>query len=121
MAGWFVVLVSGAYLGLLFAIAYYGDERADRGRSLIGSSAVYALSIAVYCTSRTFYGSVGRASQGGIGFLPIYLGPTLVFCCSAWAGCCCARSCASAKRAALLPSPISSPPATARTRGLPDW
>ena len=80
MTSWFVILVSAAYLGLLFTIAYYGDRRADQGRSLIGSSAVYALSIAVYCTSWTFYGSVGRASQTGIGFLPIYLGPTLTFC-----------------------------------------
>ncbi len=78
--GWFIILVSAVYIGLLFAIAYYGDKRADRGRSLIDSSVVYALSIAVYCTSWTFYGSVGRATQSGFDFLPIYLGPTLVFC-----------------------------------------
>jgi Na+/proline symporter/nitrogen-specific signal transduction histidine kinase len=80
MAGWFIILVAAIYIGLLFAIAYYGDKRADQGRSLIDSSFVYALSIAVYCTSWTFYGSVGRATQGGFDFLPIYLGPTLVFC-----------------------------------------
>ena len=40
---------------------------------------MYALSIAVYCTAWTFYGSVGRAASGGVGFLPIYLGPTLMF------------------------------------------
>src|SRR4029453_9606763 len=39
---------------------------------------IYALSLAVYCTSWTFYGSVGRAATSGIGFLPIYLGPTLM-------------------------------------------
>jgi Na+/proline symporter/nitrogen-specific signal transduction histidine kinase len=39
---------------------------------------VYALSLAVYCTTWTFYGSVGRAASLGIGFLPIYLGPTLL-------------------------------------------
>ncbi|MGH6961751.1 MAG: histidine kinase, partial [Dongiaceae bacterium] len=80
VAGWFIIVIAAGYIGLLFAIAYYGDKRADQGRSLIDSSAVYALSIAVYCTSWTFYGSVGRAAQGGIAFLPIYLGPTLVFC-----------------------------------------
>jgi len=79
-AGWFIILVAATYIGLLFGIAYYGDKRADQGRSLIDSGAVYALSIAVYCTSWTFYGSVGRASQTGVDFLPIYLGPTLVFC-----------------------------------------
>ncbi|MCW5772826.1 MAG: histidine kinase [Rhodospirillaceae bacterium] len=79
MAGWVVVLASLAYLSLLFAIAYYGDRRADQGRSLIRHPAFYALSIAVYCTSWTFYGSVGRAAENGPDFLPIYLGPTLVF------------------------------------------
>ena len=79
LEGWFILLVAFAYLCLLFAIAYYGDKRADEGRSLIGNPYIYALSIAVYCTSWTFYGSVGRAATGGISFLPIYLGPTLTF------------------------------------------
>ncbi len=74
-----VLLVSLLYLGLLFAIASYGDRRADAGRSIISTPYVYALSIAVYCTSWTFFGSVGRAVSSGIGFLPIYLGPTLTF------------------------------------------
>ncbi len=80
LQGWVVLLSSFAYVGLLFAIAYYGDKRADQGRSLIANSPwIYALSIAVYCTSWTFYGSVGRAASTGLDFLPIYLGPTLMF------------------------------------------
>jgi len=75
---WVVLVVSFSYLGLLFAIAYYGDKRADLGRSIISNPYIYTLSIAVYCTAWTFYGSVGRASTGGAGFLPIYLGPTLM-------------------------------------------
>lgn len=67
------------YLCLLFAIAYWGDKRADAGRSLIANPYIYALSIAVYCTAWTFYGSVGRAASSGVDFLTIYLGPTLVF------------------------------------------
>src|SRR5712692_5612348 len=73
-----IVIASFAYVGLLFAIAYYGDKRADAGRSIISNPYIYALSLAVYCTSWTFYGSVGRAATSGIGFLPIYLGPTLM-------------------------------------------
>jgi hypothetical protein len=73
-----VLIASFAYLGLLFAIAYYGDKRADAGRSIIANPYIFALSLAVYCTSWTFYGSVGRAATSGIGFLPIYLGPTLM-------------------------------------------
>jgi Na+/proline symporter/signal transduction histidine kinase len=78
LQGWVVVLVSFTYLGLLFAIAYFGDRRADQGRSIIANPYIYALSLAVYATAWTFYGSVGRAASDGIGFLPIYLGPTLV-------------------------------------------
>src|SRR5213594_959699 len=73
-----IIIASFAYVGLLFAIAYYGDKRADAGRSIIANPYIYALSLAVYCTSWTFYGSVGRAATSGIGFLPIYLGPTLM-------------------------------------------
>jgi len=77
--GWFILLVAFAYLCLLFGIAYYGDKRADEKRSLANNPYIYALSIAVYCTSWTFYGSVGRAASNGVDFLPIYLGPTLAF------------------------------------------
>jgi len=73
-----IVVASFAYVGLLFAVAFYGDRRADEGRSIIANPYIYALSLAVYCTSWTFYGSVGRAATSGIGFLPIYLGPTLM-------------------------------------------
>ncbi|OWV28286.1 sensor histidine kinase [Halomonas campaniensis] len=65
------------YLALLFVVAAWGDRRAEQGRSIIGSPTVYALSIAVYCTAWTFYGSVGRAAEYGPSFLLIYLGPTL--------------------------------------------
>jgi Na+/proline symporter/signal transduction histidine kinase len=67
------------YLMSLFAVAWWGERRAREGRSLLRHPQVYALSIAVYCTSWTFYGSVGRAAETGLGFLPIYLGPTLAF------------------------------------------
>ena len=72
-----ILLVSAVYLGLLFAVARFGDARADAGRSIISAN-VYALSLAVYCTSWTFYGSVGRATSSGLSFLTIYIGPTLM-------------------------------------------
>ncbi len=73
-----IFFFSFGYMGLLFAIAYYGDRRADIGRSIISNPYIYALSLAVYCTAWTFYGSVGRAVQTGPSFLTIYLGPTLM-------------------------------------------
>ncbi|OJX75194.1 ATP-binding protein [Magnetospirillum sp. 64-120] len=78
ISGPVVVAVSIGYLLVLFAIAWIGDRRAAQGRSPINNSTTYVLSMAVFCTSWTFYGSVGRAAQGGLAFLPIYLGPTLV-------------------------------------------
>src|SRR5260370_21144096 len=73
-----IVLTAFAYLGLLFAIAYFADKRADAGRPVIASPYVYSLSLAVYATAWTFYGSVGRAPGNRAGFLPIYIGPTLM-------------------------------------------
>src|SRR6187455_59431 len=76
--GTVIIFTAFAYLGLLFAIAYYADKRADAGRPVINNAYVYSLSLAVYATAWTFYGSVGRAASDGIGFLPIYIGPTLM-------------------------------------------
>ncbi|WP_374476446.1 ATP-binding protein [Zoogloea sp.] len=73
-----IVAISFLYLALLFAVAYVGDKRADAGRSIIANPTIYALSLAVYCTTWTYYGSVGRAASSGLGFAPIFLGPTLV-------------------------------------------
>jgi Na+/proline symporter/nitrogen-specific signal transduction histidine kinase len=72
-----VIAVSCAYLLLLFGVASWGDRRAVAGRSVIGNAWVYALSMAVYCTAWTYFGSVGRAASSGVWFLPIYLGPML--------------------------------------------
>ncbi len=73
MPSWVVLPVSLAYLALLFGIAWHGDRR--RGRS---TPALYALTLGVYCTSWTFYGSVGWAATGGFAFLSIYVGPILM-------------------------------------------
>ncbi|MGV8803872.1 MAG: ATP-binding protein [Polaromonas sp.] len=72
-----VIAASLAYLLLLFAVAYWADRRATQGRSVIANAWTYALSLAVYCTAWTYFGSIGRAASGGVWFLPIYLGPTL--------------------------------------------
>jgi Na+/proline symporter/nitrogen-specific signal transduction histidine kinase len=72
-----VIGASFLYLLVLFAVAAFGDRRAAQGRSIIGNAWVYALSMAVYCTAWTYFGSVGRAASAGVWFLPIYLGPTL--------------------------------------------
>lgn len=70
--------VSLLYIVLLFLVAYYADKKREAGKSIISTPIVYTLSIAVYHTTWTFYGSVGRAATNGIDFLLVYLGPTLV-------------------------------------------
>ena len=77
IAGPLVLGVSFGYLLLLFAIAAFADRRAASGGSVIDNAWIYALSLAVYCTAWTYFGSVGRAAASGVWFLPIYLGPML--------------------------------------------
>lgn len=80
MIGQLTILGAGlAYLGALFAVATWGDRRSRAGTSRAGRPLIYALSLGVYCTSWTYFGSVGIASRSGLDFLPIYLGPILVF------------------------------------------
>ncbi len=76
--GWLLFLYILGYLSLLFVIAYYAERREKTGRSIVSNPYVYSLSMAVYCTSWTFYGSVGKAATSGLSFLTIYLGPTLM-------------------------------------------
>jgi PAS domain S-box-containing protein len=77
LSGWTVIMISLAYVSLLFTIAYFGDKRPTPNR--FGQQMIYSLSLAVYCSSWTFYGAVGRASTNGWEFLSTYLGPILVF------------------------------------------
>ena len=76
--GWIIITAALGYLGFLFAVAYFGDRKA-RPISSGGRPAIYALSLAVYCTSWTFFGSVGLSATTGFNFIPVYLGPILMF------------------------------------------
>jgi Na+/proline symporter/signal transduction histidine kinase/CheY-like chemotaxis protein len=78
LQGWVVIAVALGYIGLLFVVASYGDRARrfrpeSRNRHLI-----YPLSLAIYCTSWTFFGSVGLATRDGFEFLTIYIGPMLM-------------------------------------------
>lgn len=77
MNNWLVIGGSLVYLCLLFGVAYYAEYRQRKNKSLINNPYVYALSLAVYCTAWTYYGSVGQASTRGIEFLAVYIGPTI--------------------------------------------
>jgi Na+/proline symporter/signal transduction histidine kinase/ActR/RegA family two-component response regulator len=79
LQGWVVVAVALAYLGILFAVASYGDRVRPAWMSGACRPYIYALSLGVYCTSWTFFGSVGLSSATGFDFLPVYIGPILMF------------------------------------------
>jgi Na+/proline symporter/signal transduction histidine kinase/CheY-like chemotaxis protein len=79
LQGWFVVIIAIAYVTLLFVIASVGDRRAARLDPGHSRPYIYATSLAIYCTSWTFFGSVGLASERGLEFLAIYIWPILVF------------------------------------------
>ena len=74
---WGVIAAAFGYIGLLFLVASHGDRLSplQRGRA---SALIYPLSLAIYCTSWTFFGSVGFASRTSVDFLAIYLGPILM-------------------------------------------
>ena len=78
LQGWVVIAVALAYIGLLFLIASYGDRTRGLGREGRARLLIYPLSLAIYCTSWTFFGSVGLASRTGFDFLTIYVGPVLM-------------------------------------------
>src|SRR6056297_2247781 len=79
ISAWLLVLISITYISILFFIAWAGDRRPGLYRQRLVRTHIYGLSLAVYFTSWTFYGAVGRATQEGLGYLPIYLGPLLIF------------------------------------------
>lgn len=76
--GWVIVGVALLYLGGLFTLAWIGDRTLRLADSHTGRPYIYALSLAVYCTSWTFFGSVGLAATTGYDFIPVYLGPILM-------------------------------------------
>ena len=84
LQGWVVIAVALAYIGLLFLVASYGDQSRglsrgkEAGRNSRIQLLIYPLSLAIYCTSWTFFGSVGSASRTGYEFLTIYIGPVLM-------------------------------------------
>src|ERR1700760_4075489 len=77
---WAVIVAPFGYIGFLFFVASHGDRlsRPQRGRA---SALIYPLSLAIYCTSWTYYGSVGFASRTSVDFLAIYVGPILMIAC----------------------------------------
>ena len=78
LQGWVVVVIALAYIGFLFLVASYGDRRHELVRSSRARLLIYPLSLAIYCTSWTFFGSVGVAARTGFDFLTIYIGPMLM-------------------------------------------
>lgn len=78
LQGWVVIAIALGYIGLLFVIASYGDRVSKLGRESRSRLLIYPLCLAIYCTSWTFFGSVGLASRSGFDFLTIYVGPILM-------------------------------------------
>lgn len=75
MSHLFLIVILSGYLLLLFGVAYWAERHATH--PLVKHPYVYVLSLAVYCSAWTYYGSVGVAARSGLDFLPIYLGPVI--------------------------------------------
>ncbi|MBL0012519.1 MAG: sodium:proline symporter [Flavobacterium sp.] len=65
------------YLGSLFFVAQWAEKKGNS--KWTNNPYIYSLSLAVYCTTWTYYGSVGVAANSGLNYIPIYLGPVLAF------------------------------------------
>src|SRR3954451_10529213 len=74
---WGVIAAAFGYIGFLFLVASHGDRRSPAGPGR-ASGLIYPLSLAIYCTSWTFFGSVGFATRTSTDFLAIYVGPILM-------------------------------------------
>jgi Na+/proline symporter/signal transduction histidine kinase len=70
-----LIIIIVFYLAVLFYIAFLGERK--RQSKWVNNPYIYTLSLAVYCSAWTYYGSVGIAANSGIDFLPIYLGPVI--------------------------------------------
>ncbi len=64
------------YLGLLFFIAFWAEKR--KSNFWVNNPYIYSLSLAVYCSAWTYYGSIGVASNQGLEYLAIYIGPVII-------------------------------------------
>lgn len=78
LSAWSVTILAVGYVGLLFAVARFGERHAARLRGGHWEPLVYALSLGVWCTSWAFYGSIGHAALTGFGFSLTYIGPALM-------------------------------------------
>src|SRR5580692_7123135 len=74
---WGVIAVAFGYIGFLFFVASRGDRLSPLQRGRV-STLIYPLSLTIYCTSWTFFGSVGFATRTSVDFLAIYIGPILM-------------------------------------------
>lgn len=71
-----ILIILGLYVSLLFFIAHWAEKR--QHYKWTNNPYIYSLSLAVYCTAWTYYGSIGVAANSGLSYLPIYIGPIII-------------------------------------------
>ncbi|KQM57331.1 ATP-binding protein [Chryseobacterium sp. Leaf201] len=76
MSSFALFIVVLIYLALLFLVAHLAEKK--KSKIWINNPYIYALSLAVYCTAWTYYGSIGVAATSGLNYLPVYIGPIVV-------------------------------------------
>ena len=71
-----LLVILSIYLAVLFFIAHWAEKKGNS--KWTNNPYIYTLSLAVYCTAWTYYGSIGVAANSGLSYLPIYLGPVII-------------------------------------------
>jgi PAS domain S-box-containing protein len=79
VSGFLISALAIGYLLVLFAVAFYGERRSVYPGVAKLRPWIYSLALGVYCSTWTFFGAVGTAVRDGWTYVPIYLGPALVF------------------------------------------
>jgi len=74
-----MALLALVWVLALFAVALIGDRLAGTPRWLRWHPWVYLLALGVFCTTWTFFGSVGQMASTGWWFPPTYLGAIFLF------------------------------------------
>jgi len=71
-----LLIILSVYLAILFYIAHWAEKRENSRWT--NNPYIYTLSLAVYCSAWTYYGSIGVAANSGLNYLPIYIGPIII-------------------------------------------
>jgi Na+/proline symporter len=74
-----LLILLSFYIITLFLLAQWGQSNSKHAKKIRNSANTYALSLAVFCTSWTFFGNIAVSTKSGLFPVALYLGTTITF------------------------------------------